>query len=417
MQSNSSNHQLIYLFMSSFTILFVGMGLFPLLPLYAAHHGATTAMIGIYFALVYIASALAPLFTSWAARKMGRRVLFISAAAAGVPALALMGVASAFWQVIALTAFVWFVGGVDLTLINIYTGMYTRDDERGKIFSLLALSAPLGALIGGSVIGPLVTWQGYAFMFVFIGGLWGLVPLIGLFGIREPSVQINDLQKAGSDRSRRHAEPAAESAGKLGGQPFLIVLLVSLLASTSISVTRLGTSLAMDSQQFSAAAVASTATISGLVAIPATWLIGVLSDRLGHRRFLMLGFGLAAGGAVLLSTAHNLALYWLASSLILVAFNVSNAIGAALVTNLLPASRLDSGLSLLSSVNSMAGIVSYASTGVLLAVLGPAVLFLAVAIFPLAGIGLLKLEHQPHREPAGQQSLAPVAYQDCPTCA
>src|SRR5512135_340585 len=49
------NTQLLYLFVSSFIILFVGMGLFPVLPVYAAEFGASRTVIGIYYALMYAA--------------------------------------------------------------------------------------------------------------------------------------------------------------------------------------------------------------------------------------------------------------------------------------------------------------------------------------------------------------------------
>ncbi len=45
--------QLAFLFICNYLPPFVGMGLFPLLPLYAAQFGATRTIIGIYYAVVY----------------------------------------------------------------------------------------------------------------------------------------------------------------------------------------------------------------------------------------------------------------------------------------------------------------------------------------------------------------------------
>ncbi len=50
------NRQLALLFIGSYVPPFVGMGLFPILPLYAAQFGATHTMVGIYYAIVYLAS-------------------------------------------------------------------------------------------------------------------------------------------------------------------------------------------------------------------------------------------------------------------------------------------------------------------------------------------------------------------------
>jgi hypothetical protein len=49
---------LIYLFASSFLVLFVGMGLFPLLPVYATQLGASKTTIGIFFAAMYVSNAI-----------------------------------------------------------------------------------------------------------------------------------------------------------------------------------------------------------------------------------------------------------------------------------------------------------------------------------------------------------------------
>jgi predicted MFS family arabinose efflux permease len=55
MSTLTKNKQLIYLFLCNFSILFIGFGLFPLLPLYAAEFGASASFIGFYLAVTYIA--------------------------------------------------------------------------------------------------------------------------------------------------------------------------------------------------------------------------------------------------------------------------------------------------------------------------------------------------------------------------
>ena len=59
------NKQVANLFLCSFIILFVGMGLSPLLPIYAAQFGATPTVAGFYLAVVYIANAIGSMLTSW----------------------------------------------------------------------------------------------------------------------------------------------------------------------------------------------------------------------------------------------------------------------------------------------------------------------------------------------------------------
>src|SRR5512143_3528695 len=116
--------QLIYLFVSSFTFLFVGMGLFPVLPVYATEFGASRAVIGLYYALVFASNAVGAMLTHRLARYLSRRGLFITIGLLGIPALIWLGRATALWQVIVLTAAVWFCGGVGLALVNIFTGLH-----------------------------------------------------------------------------------------------------------------------------------------------------------------------------------------------------------------------------------------------------------------------------------------------------
>ncbi len=85
------NKQLAYLFLSNLSILFVGMGLSPLLPLYAARFGATPAVIGVYMGVTYVAIALGAVLASWLSGRLPRRAALVAAGALGVPAVALLG--------------------------------------------------------------------------------------------------------------------------------------------------------------------------------------------------------------------------------------------------------------------------------------------------------------------------------------
>jgi YNFM family putative membrane transporter len=387
------NHQLMVLFLSSLTVLFVGMGLFPLLPLYAAEFGADNGLIGLFMALVYVANAAGPIFAGWAAGRVDRRKLFIFASLVGIPGLLLLGFANTFWQVIVLAGLVWFSGGLILALVSIFTGLVSSGAKRGKSFSLMALAAPLGSLTGGLVIGQLVSRSGYPLMFGVLALVWLILPLIGWLALREP--QATPAPKT----SIRAAQKVTA-----GGDPRLGMLLAAnLLASTAIAVTRLSTPLAMRGLDFTAAQVASTATISGLVAIPVTLWIGSLSDRFGRHKLLVMANLMAAAGALVLVMATDLWQFWVVASLTLLAFGSTNAMSAAYATDMLPKERLNKALSSINAGRSIAGIVSFAGAGYLLSVLGMPTLFIATAAFPLAGIGLLELL----RQSAPSRSKAP----------
>src|SRR6266498_2801629 len=145
------NKQLSILFITNFAVFFIGMGLLPLLPLYAAQFGATPTGSGLYLASTYTAIALGTVLTGWLSDKLSLRRLSVSAGLAGLPALVLLGQAAALWQVVVLTAVVWFCGG-----------------------------------IGGVTCGQVVGWQGYPFMFAALGLVWASWPVAAVLGMEEP---------------------------------------------------------------------------------------------------------------------------------------------------------------------------------------------------------------------------------------
>jgi MFS family permease len=378
MRSLIGNKQLLFLFASNLVVLFVGMGLFPLLPLYATQFGATRTVIGIYYAVMYAASVLGTMATGWLARRVPPRNLFIAAGALGVAALALLGQATALWQVVLFTAAIWFGGAITIPLVGVFTGLVADGGNRGKSFTMMYLAFPLGAVFGGTTVGQLVGWQGYSVMFTVLAAVWAILPVIGLLGLRDD----------------RFSRPTSSAGGKtVGSAPlgrtFYLLLAAFLLSATAVNVGRFGTSLSMQSFNFSASAVSSTATVSGLVAIPVTILIGALADRLGHKRLLIVGYLMAAGGALTLVTASQLWQFWLAATLMLVAFVTNMSVASAFATSILEPKALSRGLPMINAMDSVASIASFAGAGFVMDSFGATPLFLTAS--GLAVIAVVQL--------------------------
>ncbi len=373
------NRQLMFLFLSSFLILFVGMGLFPVLPLFVARFGADSGQIGLFYALIFLANGAGPVAVMGLHRRTSPRALFIGVGLLGIAALALTAFVSTFWQMAALLAAAWFVGGVVLAQVSIFTGRVASGASRGRAFSLMSLAAPVGALVGGTLIGRIVTAAGFPALFLALAGLWIGLPLVGVFGLRG----IPD-----SHPVMQNDSPQAQS-GRSFDLRFYALALSSLLAGMGISITRLGAPLMMKGMDFSAAQMASTATVSGLVAIPVVLLMGMLSDRIGRGRLLMAGYGMAAAGAVILSAASSVVHFWVAATLMLVAFGINNGLAQALGTDLLESAQLARGLSLLNTIKSGAAIVSFAVTGYLVVAFGAPQVAVLAAVLPAAAFGLL----------------------------
>jgi MFS family permease len=365
------------LFLCNFSILFVGFGLFPLLPIYAAEFEATAGQIGIFLAVVYIAITLGNLLTGWLSGRASRKVIFVTSGLLGVTALFLLGQAEKFWQVILLVSMVWFTGGIGLASVSVLIGLNASKEKRGSWFGLIALTNPLGAVIGGSVVAWMVTWKGYPAMFASLSLVYAIWPVIGWFVAK-------DQLETRPDRSE-----SGRSTKLYVGKPYIMLLLAILLSAMTVSVVRMGLSLSMKAVQFSPASIAGTNVVAGLFTIPIVLGFGALSDRLGRRLFLILGFALAAISSILLVSADKLWQFWIVASAVLIARSVSGSLASALAADILPPQSLGHSLPWLGTMNWVSGVIGFAGSGYMLETLGANSLYLGAAFLSLVAAGLI----------------------------
>jgi len=388
----------IALFSTNFAIFVTGMGLLPVLPLYAAQFGASQTVIGLYLASTYASIAAGSLLTNRLLNHLPLRVLFAGAGLIGAPALILLGQAQALWQVVVLTGLIWFTGGIGLALVSVLTGLYANGRSRGKSFGLMFLARPLAGVLGGLAVGQFIARQGYPQAFFMLAAVWLLWPLATL-----------GLERALPTPAPKTSAAGVEAGNRVTGKrPFYMLLLMVFLSTVAIYVGRLSTSLAMHSLDFTARAVSSTSVVASLFAIPLTPLIGSLSDRLGRRRLLWLGYALAAAGALILTASTQLWHFWLETIFLFVATSVNGTVAAALATDMLPANQVRRYLPWLSAVVWAAGIVGFAASGLVADVLGAATTgYVAAALSLMAGALLLPRPSFKRRQTA-VEPLAPI---------
>jgi MFS family permease len=402
MSGANATRQLRLLFISSVLVLFVGLGLFPVLPLYAASLGASRAAIGLFFALMYAANAAGPLAANGLSPRIGPRRLYLLTVLLSLPALALSGQVTALWQLMLLTAFVWFSGGVLITLGSVWTGMLAPRKRRGASFSFISLSNPIGAVFGGLAVGALLQWYGYSVLFPALAVAWAGLLVVGL-ALREPAAALSP---------RRAGGRAGRTPARLG-RSFAWLLGLTLLSTLAIGMTQLGRSFSMQTLHFPPSAVASTATVGGLAAIPATLLLGNLADRLGRARLMAGSIALSGIAAVILMNGTALWHFWLAGALSLTAQAAGGALRSALGADLLAPESIARGLPLINLAGAIAAAVSYAATGLAMETLGAPATYLLAAV--LAGVAFLQFQRlSPQAGNAGTEMAREAPIQTAP---
>ncbi len=378
--------QLAGLFICSLLIWTYGNGLLPLLPVYATKLGAESDLIGYYMSFVYVAIALSTVTAGWLSdRLQNRKKLLFWTGVILILVSLLLGKLVSFGALVILTALMWFLGGMQLTLISILAGISAKEAERGKIFGTLALTGMLGSLIGGLTTGPLADRYGYQTMFTFLGIGMILLPLTALVLEDKPV-------------ARATKETVEGNQAKLGMALFLL-LSASIFSGIVNFSARLGTSLAMLGQGFESTAISSTMAISGAITLPLPLLMGWLSDRLGRKWFLGASYLMGTMAALILTSSLSLWHFWLVSSLIQAMFYLNNGLGSALVADLVPKESLGRGMSLFGSTAWIGGIIGFACTGYCLQNLGIGLTFFAAGF--LTVIAMILLVSVRKREMAG----------------
>jgi MFS family permease len=157
-----SRKQLLLLFVSCLVPWIVRNGLIPLLPLFALQLGATSAVTGYYLSFSTLALAAGSVCAGWLSDRLQRRkIVLILAGTLMFFSLWMMGRVTNMWQLTAVTVTTWFLAGLEISTVNILGGLFAGKDERGRVFGLLGISMPLGGILGGLSIGPIVDRWGF----------------------------------------------------------------------------------------------------------------------------------------------------------------------------------------------------------------------------------------------------------------
>ena len=374
------------LFLINLILFLTGSSLFPMLPLLDAQYGATPALVGVHLALLAGSNAAGMALAGRLASRFALKTLFVASALLSTAMLLWLAGASALWALMTATTLLWFLGGAIYSQATLYAGFIAEEGSRGRSFSLLALASPLGAVLGGLVIGALIVYLGYGPAFLVMALLWLAIPALVLLTLPE--------------RPAETVQSDSPSPGRKAplGRAFPLLVVTAILASAAAGVGQISVNLTMQALAFTPEAISSTTVVSGLAAIPVTFFAGALSDRVGRRRVLLLNFLLIAVIGAGLMRAALLWQFWLGAAPLLVASLVSSSVLIALATDLLPRPSLERALPLLMAAMTMTGIPSSIGAGYLIQSAGSVAAFAAatgLALTALLTLLLLSVLQQP----------------------
>ena len=368
--------QLTALFICSLVPWSAGYGLLPLLPVYAKQFGANQAVSGYILSFAYLAITLGAFSAGWVSNGFKRRKLpLLVAGIINVPTAWIAGHIQTILGLTLITAFIWYLGGLMLALISILTGLSAGEKERGKVFGILAMTMGLGMLMGGLGIGWLVDHYGFTAMFNILMIFLALLPLTAIF-----------LEEKEVKQSTREEIAGRRTPGL--GKNFYLLFSATISGSIIGFFAMFIRTIAMNSLHFNALEINSTVAVAGIVVITFPFLMGWLSDRVGRKLFLLIGYFSSLVSFIWLSFSRVLWNFWL----VFIGQGISTAtagVGNALVTDLIPHESLGKGLSTYASASWIGGMVGFSLAGFLLQNLSLTLTFIIGSCFGLAAILLL----------------------------
>jgi len=281
-----------------------------------------------------------------------------------------------------LTALLWFLAGITTTIVSILVGLFVDDSERGRIFGIIGLAAPLGGIIGGFASGAIVDRWGYQALFTIDAIAYIVLPIFGVLLADKPAVI-------------RAAKTSSESSQSVMlSRAFLLLFFASVLAHIANSQIVLGRSLIMDSFHFDATSISSTGAIGSIISLPFPVFIGWLSDRLGRKPLIMICYLASLIGLAVLALSSDLWHFWVAMALQSI-IGAGVAVGSALITDLVPRDSLATPLSVYSSTQFIGYVVGFGGMGTVIKLVGLSTSLLIGIVFCIAALALLLVIPRP----------------------
>lgn len=374
---NISRKQLIVLFICTLIPLIIGLGLTPLLPVYAESLGADSVVAGLYLAVVSFALTAGALSAGWVSgSRLRRKLPYMMAISLCIPLYWALGRITSLIALILFTSLLWFLGGLGLALCSILTGLSVGKDERGKVFGVIGLTGGLGAIVGGLGIGWLVKQWGYPTMFSALAAFsfFGFVAALFLEEKEDQSSQLEEDQPPVVTPLGRH---------------YFLLFSASLVLSIGGSIFILIRSLSMSALGFDALEISSAGVVGGLISFPLPFLLGWFSDRIGRKKVLIFACLSLIIALFLLPFSRALWHFWLVSIIVGIQSGSMGSAGNALVMDLVNRQSLGKGLALFGATVWFGGIIGFTLAGFMMQKLSTLLSCYFGCLLAVVAVGLL----------------------------
>lgn len=338
--------------------------LIPILPYFVTHFGASPLVLGLLastFSLCQLVSG--PIWGNLSDRLGRKWVLIISQIGATIG-----------WTMLAFAPNMWIVflarilegaSGGNIGITQAYAADVVRSDERARAFGLIGAMFALGMIFGPAGSGFLFAHYGFKAPFLAAAALQLLTLLLTVFLLPESRKPVDlettsvDFGEIAKNFAKPHLRPLLlqKLALSLSLYGWFVVIALYLKGQLHFTLPQTG-------YYFSLFAV--------LGAIVNIFGVGTFSKRLGDRQMSTLGLGSLVAGFALVPFVHAIPLLVVSMTLFSFGMALANSGVTAMISNASTDREQGTVLSVASSLDSIAGVVSPPISTLTLTAFGPA---------------------------------------------
>lgn len=366
----------VLLYFSMLLLAYDKGGVLQLLPDYAQRLGAPPAVVGYYLAFCFLSLTVGTFAGPLIARRAADlRPVLLGIGLLKLPVIFLHGQVSDVWQLMALNGLDWFLCGIIQALIVICVGLAAGAGERGRLFGITAAASALGAMVGSLMASALIAPFGYPGLFsAFTLTACGL-PLAAIL-----------MAPVSAKTPAARPQPAASDPTPAGALDRHVVTLLAAaaVAKTAAFMGIFGISITMLAQHRPVSEIALMGVIGNGVGLVVPLVVGRLSDRAGRRALTILVYTLCIPSFIAMALGSAFWHFAIATILRGIYISAGNALGPAMLTDIVARDRLARALSWWGNSGWIGAIVAFATMGTAVQLYGIEITLVVAAVLMTA---------------------------------